>query len=126
MFDLRLQTWTRKANSTGLKPRRFVTVNSNEKAQYPASGAVVVGALVTGSTGSTRADQSVTILSGIIVKVEAAGGALKAGMQCQASSIGRATTMKTGGSAVGFVVSGSTGSTGRVVAVLFAPYGVTT
>lgn len=118
--------WSANANSTGLKPRRFVTINASGFAQYPASGAAVAGVTLTGSTGSTKANQAMSILSYGIARVDAAGGALKQGSLCQATSVGRASTAKSAGNLVGMVVAGSTGSTGRVMSVLLQPWGVST
>lgn len=118
--------WSAQANSTGLKPRRFITINSSEKAQYPANGAACVGVAVTGSTGSTDHDRlALGILSYGIARVEALTGALKAGAQCKATSVGYASSMSAGDYAAGFVVAGATGGTGRVLSVLVYPIGTT-
>lgn len=117
--------YTRPAASTGLKPRRFMTVNTSGRAQYPAAGVAVCGASVSGSTGSTMDYQAVSILAYGIARVEAAGGALKQGAQCKATSVGRASSLTAGDYAVGFVIDGSTGSTGRVLSVLLYPIGTT-
>lgn len=125
-FELRTAVpWTRAANSTGLKPRRFCTVNTSGYAQYPTNGSPAVGVMLTGSTGSTKAQQAITIQSWGIGRVEAKGGALKQGAQCKATSVGRAASCTAGDYAVGFVVDGSTGSTGRVLSVLLYPIGTT-
>lgn len=117
--------WTRAANSTGLKPRRFCTVNTSAYAQYPANGAAVVGVMVTGSTGSTTDQQAITIQSYGLARVEALTGALKAGAQCKATTLGYASSLSAGDYAVGFVVDGSTGGTGRVLTVALLSIGTT-
>lgn len=125
-IELRMTApYTRPAASTGLKPRRFVTVNTSGRAQYPANGAPATGASVSGSTGSTRDYQAMSILAYGIARVEALSGALKVGAQCKATSAGYASTLTTGDFAVGFVIDGSTGGTGRVVSVLLYPLGTT-
>ena len=117
--------WSRPANSTGMRPRRFVTVNTSEYAQYPANGAAAAGVSVTGSTGSTKDQQPIGILSFGVARVEALTGALKAGAQCKATSVGYASSLSAGDYAVGLVVAGSTGGTGRVLSVLVYPIGTT-
>lgn len=125
-FEQRLTPpWTASANSTGLKPRRFVTINTSGYAQYPANGVAAVGVSMTGSTGSTNDQTSMAIMSIGIARVEALTGALKAGAQCKATSLGYASSLSAGDFATGFVVSGSTGGTGRVLSVLVYPIGTT-
>lgn len=116
---------TLPAGSTGLKTRRFVTVNTSGRAAYPANGAAVVGVSLTGSTGSTRDYTAMSILAYGVARVECLGGALKVGAQCKATSVGKASSLSAGDYAVGMVIDGTTGSSGRVVSVLLLPIGTT-
>jgi len=117
--------WTRAAASTGMKPRRFCTIDSNGRAANPANGAAVVGVRLTGSTGSTVDFQAVSILSYGIARVEAKGGVLTRGSQCKATSVGLASSLSAGDYAVGIVAEGTSGTTGRVLSVLLLPIGTT-
>lgn len=111
--------------STGLKQFRFVTLSGANLA-YPAKGADVVGVTYSGgSTGSTTAPQYLTVVDRGIVKVEALSSTLAAGDLCSASSVGYAIPSTAGAYAVGRVVSGSSGGTGRVVSVQLRAVGTT-
>lgn len=111
--------------TTGLTKQRFVTVNSAGKAAYPAAGAVTVGVLTDidqGTTGSAT-DQVATIQVAGVAKVSAPGSTLAVGDSVAATSVGRAKPSTGQNFIQGIVVSGSSGSTGRVLSVLLRTQG---
>ena len=111
--------------STGLKQFRFVSMSGTSLA-YPAKGAAVVGVTYSGgTTGSTRDPQYLTVVDRGIVKVEALTSTLAAGDLCSASSVGYAIPSTAGAYAVGRVVAGSSGGTGRVLSVQLLAVGTT-
>lgn len=121
--------WTAVALTTGLKPRRFITISSTKATvggspsiKYPTVGGAAYGVLLTGSTGSTKANQAVTVLTWGIARVEAIGSSLHVGHIITCSSVGRAKVSTALTRRLGICVSGSSGTTGRVVSVLlFSP-----
>lgn len=112
--------------TTGLKRRRFVTVNSAGKLAYPVNGATVAGVLFAdSSTGSTEEEGRAVQAYGI-AEVEATGSTLAAGALVKSSSVGLVTAWTTGSIGVGQIVYGTSGTTGRVVSVLLKSFGHST
>lgn len=131
--ELVLGTYT-FPQSTGLRRGRFVAVGTNGKLKYPAAGGSgVIGVLISeGTTGSTAVPKrggTVQLLgAGGIAKVEAVGGTLSRGSTVafvSASSRGMAKASTAAGRRLGYVVAGTSGSTGRMLTVLLAPMGST-
>ena len=99
-----------------------IVVNSSGHAVVPATTDVsnrVVGTLysVTPTTGGAGVE-SVTIGYGPLVKAYAAGSTLAAGDLVGWSTAGAAIAPTTDADAWGVIVSGSSGSTGRIVTVV--------
>lgn len=113
--------------TTGIKSKRFVTLNSTSgKLRYPANGATAIGVtFADSSTGSTY-DVSLAVQAYGIAEVEAAGSTLAAGALVAASSVGRAVVWSTGKMGVGQIIYGTSGSTGRIVSVLLKNFGHST
>lgn len=105
---------------TGLQ-YRFVTIGTDGRAALPAVGDPVFGVL----QNKPLEDQAASVMIDGISKVVAAGSTVSAGQIVSASSVGLAITQPTGGYAVGRVVSGSSGSTGRVLTVEITAIGTT-
>lgn len=101
---------------------RFVTINGSGEAALPAAGASVVGVM---QTKPVAAGDAVSVMVSGISKVEAAGSTVGTGDTIAASSIGRVAALSGGAYAVGRVVQGSSGSTGRLLSVLLQPVGTT-
>lgn len=99
----------------------FVTTDANGQAALPANGASVLGVLQNKPT----AGEAASIVIDGVSKVIAAGSTVSAGDLVQASSVGRAIALGAGGYAVGRVLYGSSGSTGRVLTVALQPIGTT-
>lgn len=112
--------------TTGIKSKRFVTLDSAGKLVYPAVGMPVTGVtFADSSTGSTR-DVSLAVQAYGIAEVEAAGSTLAAGALIAASSVGRAVIWSTGRISVGQMIYGTSGTTGRIVSVLLKTFGHST
>lgn len=110
--------------STDLSARQFhaVVVNSAGMAALPgAAGLPIYGVLqnkpIEGEAG--------TVMNSGITKMFAAGSTLAVGDLVAASSIGRAIVPGAGAYAIGRVVFGSSGSTGRILSVALMPIGTT-
>jgi hypothetical protein len=110
--------------STGLigKQFRFVVVNGSGQAELPAVGVAVAGVL---QNTPEVANDACTVLGAGISIVEAAGSTVAVGDLVSASSIGRAKAVGAGEYAVGRVVFGSSGSTGRYLSVRLESIGTT-
>jgi hypothetical protein len=112
--------------STGLKQRRFVLMSTAGVLRYPANGYPADGVLYgDSSTGSTE-DVSLPVQIAGIAMVEAAGSSVHVGHWVMSSSVGRATLWTTGKVAAGKVVSGASGTTGRILSVLLKGQGAST
>ena len=116
--------------STGLTRYRFVTLSTAAATQgwavKPTLGGPILGTVFSvTTTGSTRDPQYIPIQTCGIAKVEAVGGTLAAGDLVQATSIGRAKATTGGSYVVGRVISGSSGSTGRILSIQLTPIGTT-
>lgn len=121
-----MSPYTLVAASTGLAQYRFCTVSSTGGAAYPAVGQPVVGVLRSGSTGSTRDGTACEVYPpGTIAKVAAVSSTLSAGDSCIATSVGYADVAGAGEYAVGKVIKGSSGGTGRILSVLLTNIGTT-
>lgn len=105
--------------STGVLNTQFrmVTINASGEAAFPAAGAAIVGCM---TNKPTLSGQAATIVNDGIVKIEAAGSTVATGDLVAASSIGRVILGTTNNTIVGRVVSGSSGSTGRILSVLLS------
>lgn len=101
---------------------RFVTVNGSGQAALPANGASIAGVL---QNKPTVGGQAATIMINGVSKVKAAGSTVAAGDIVSASSVGFAVALSAGDYAVGRVLAGSSGSTGRVLTVLLQNIGTT-
>lgn len=123
--------WTAPALTTAVKARRFVVISSTKSAagavgfvKHSTAGTKnYVGVSLNGTTGSTRANQAISILSYGIARVDAAAGSVKQGVLVTASSQGKASTVAATGVPLGICVAGSTGGLNRVVSVLLYPFG---
>lgn len=104
------------------KKFRFVTVNASGQAAFPTVGAPVAGVL---QNAPEVVNDACTIFGAGISKVEAAGSTVAVGDLVAASSIGRAVAVGSGNYAVGRVVLGSSGSTGRYLTVRLESIGTT-
>lgn len=100
---------------------RFVTVGSDGRAALAGNGLTVAGVLQNKPTE----DQAATIMINGVSKVKAAGSTVAAGDLISASSVGLAAALGAGDYAVGRVLLGSSGSTGRVFSVLLQNIGTT-
>lgn len=104
---------------------KFVEITGAGHVRICASTGIgnVVGTLLSQTyTTSTGANEMVTVglLHGI-GKVYMAGSTLAAGGTVSASSLGFGIAPTTNSAQLGFIVDGSSGSTGRIASVLFAP-----
>jgi hypothetical protein len=113
--------------ATGLAARRVVNMSTNgSKLRYPVAGGSWDGVLFgDSSTGSTAA-VSLPLQVGGVALIEAAGSTVHAGHLVTATSIGRVAIWSTGKVAVGKVLMGSSGSTGRLLSVLLYHVGHST
>lgn len=113
--------------ATGVRgPHRAVALNASGQLIYPsAAGKAAVGVLVTsGTTGGTSITGRVgTVKYAGVAKVEAPGSTLSAGDLFAWTSRGQAKALAAGNVCAGYVISGSSGSTGRVLSVLLLPFG---
>lgn len=105
---------------------KFVEMSANGRVQIVASTGIgnVVGTLLSQTySTSTGANEAVTVglLQGI-GKVYMAGSTLAAGGAVSASSLGFGIAPTTNSQQLGIIVDGSSGSTGRIHSVMFAPY----
>ena len=102
---------------------KFVEINSTGKVVIGGSTAAlnVVGTLVSPTDSTNAGTVGVGLLQGI-GKVRLAGSTLAAGAAIGASSDGMGIAATTDAIQVGIIVDGSSGSTGRVVSVLFSPF----
>jgi hypothetical protein len=101
---------------------RFVTAGTDGRAALPANGASVLGVLQNKPTE----DQAASIMVSGVSKVECTvASTVATGDLVQSSSIGGAIALAAGGYAVGRVLDGSSGSTGRIFTVMLQPIGTT-
>ena len=103
---------------------KFVELSTNNRVQLPGSTAIprLVGTLLSQTySTSTGANEAVTVglLQGV-GKVYMAGSTAAPGNFCTASTNGFGIESSTNRGALGIIVEGSTGSTGRIASVLFA------
>jgi hypothetical protein len=106
------------STSVSLKQYQFVTVGSDGKLTNPTAGGRVIGVLV--SSGTTPANVKNPVGTVQIVgvsKAYAKGSTLGVGDTVSASSVGYAKPSSASGYVIGYVVDGSSGSTGRVISV---------
>lgn len=107
---------------------QFEAVSWNGSAVvHPASGARITGVVRTlESSGSTSSTPVATLYPpGSIAIVKAAGSTVSAGDFVSFSTAGYAKALASGDYCAGQVIAGSSGSTGRYLSVLIAPYGTT-
>lgn len=109
-------------SSTAPVKFRFVTVNASGQAAFPAAGASVAGVL---QGNVTRVNEAATIFGAGISKVEATGSTVAVGDLVATSSVGKAVALSGGAYAVGRVVLGSSGSSGRYLTVRLESIGTT-
>jgi hypothetical protein len=121
-YEIPGQLITLPAGSTTLAQFTFVTVNSSGFAVLPAAGASIAGVL---QNVPTLVGEAATVMVSGVSKVVAPGSTVKVGDVVAASSVGFAAALAGGDYAVGRVVSGSSGSTGRYLTVLLSPIGTT-
>lgn len=109
--------------STDLSARQFhaVVINSAGMAALPAVGVPIYGVL---QNKPIEGEAGTVMVSGI-TKMFAAGSTLAVGDLVAASSRGRAIPAGAGNYAIGQVVFGSSGSTGRILSVALLPIGTT-
>lgn len=100
---------------------RFVTVDTDGNAALAGDGAPVIGVLQNKPTEG----QAASIHGTGISKVKAAGSTVAKGDLVASSSVGYAVALGAGDYAVGRVIEGSSGSTGRVLTVLLQSIGTT-
>lgn len=110
-------SFTLKASSNVInKQFRFVSIDTSGEATFPVDGGPVVGVM---TNKPTAVGQAATVVHDGIVKVEATeSDTLGLGDTVQSSTVGGAVIHSTGNIAVGKVVDGSSGSTGRILSVL--------
>ena len=119
--------------STGLRQYRAVTLTATGTIGYPAVGDPIIGILVdqgtTGVSATNAARLRRNVCMGGIAKIEAAGGTpgstLSAGDTWTPSSRGAAIKVGAGNYVAGYVISGSSGSTNRILTVSIQPIGTT-
>ena len=108
-------------SSTGITRHRFVAFTSG-KVTYPAVGALATMVTVSkGTTGSTEDGQFVSCIplsNCSAVMVEAAGSTLSAGDLVSASSRGKIVAGSSDVWILGQIISGSSGSTGRILTIV--------
>lgn len=113
--------------ATGVRgPHRAVALNASGELIYPsAAGKAAIGVLVTsGTTGSTDHTGKVgTVKFAGVAKVEAPASTLSAGDLFSWTSRGQARAITTAHACAGYVVGGSSGSTGRILSVVLLPFG---
>lgn len=115
--------------ATGLKQYIAVSVDASGRIVKPALGAPVLGILQSsGTTGLTSAQA--TARAGVVQvygvsKLYAAGSTMDAGDKWATSSKGWAVPTTAGAYTCGFVIGGSSGSTGRYLTVSIQPIGTT-
>lgn len=100
---------------------RFVTVDANGKAALAGNGTSILGVL----QNKPSDDQAASIMIDGVSKVKAAGSTVAAGDLITSSSVGFAAAAAAGEYVVGRVLSGSSGSTGRMLTVALQPVGTT-
>lgn len=115
------QPFSLEAASTGLKPRRFMCVDSNGRLAYAVSGKVADFVSLTGSTGSTEDYQQISVLplNGSICRIDAPASTVGKGDLIMSSSVGKVAALSAG-SCLGKVVGGTSGTT-RCLSVLVYP-----
>jgi hypothetical protein len=114
--------------STGIRQYRFVTLNASGQITYPSTaGPSVLGVLISsGTTGSTDSSNKYGVVQMYgVAKVEAPGSTVSAGDLVAASSVGYAVALASGDYCVGRAVTGSSGSTNRLLSVALLPIGTT-
>lgn len=108
--------------STDLSTHQFHFVNSTgDQVRKAGDGEAVLGVLQNKPSG----DQAASVMLDGVSKVYAAGSTLAAGDLCASDSSGRAVPVAAGDYAVGRVISGSSGSTGRILTVALQTLGST-
>lgn len=110
--------------STDLSAHQYkFVIASGDRAALPGStaGISVLGVL----QNKPSDDQAASVMIDGVSKVKAAGSTLAAGDLCQASSAGFAEPVTSGAYVVGRIISGSSGSTGRILTVALQTIGTT-
>ncbi len=101
----------------------FVTIDASGEAVLPATtGEGVLGVL---QNKPTAQGQAASIMVNGISKITAPASTLAEGDLVEASTDGEAVPLGTGASAVGRIVSGSSGGAGRLLSVLIQSLGST-
>lgn len=121
-----MSPFTLVAATTGIPQYRCVNTNSAGKAALCVTAVAVDGATRNGSTGSTRDNQALAIMPmGSRAKIAARGSTLAVGDLCACSTNGMVTVVSATNYAIGRVVGGSSGTTGRILSVLLGNIGTT-
>lgn len=110
------------AGSTSLEQFTFVGMNTSGQVVVATNGAPIVGVL---QNKPTLVGQAASVMTDGISKVKAHGSTVSVGDLVTASSAGYVAAAAAGEYVVGRVVSGSSGSTGRVLSVDIQPIGTT-
>jgi Uncharacterized conserved protein (DUF2190) len=121
-YEIPGQMVTVPAGSTTLVQFTFVTLSTSGRAVVASNGASVFGVL---QNKPTLTGQAASVMINGVSKVLAHGSTVAAGDLISASSVGYVAALSAGDYAVGRVVSGSSGSTGRVLTVAIEPVGTT-
>ena len=123
-YEIPGQMITLPSGSTLLAARQFtfVSVNTSGQAVSPVDGASVIGVL---QNKPTAVGQGASIMISGVSKIVAAGSTLASGDLCATSTAGRATARGGGEYAIGRIIAGSSGSTGRVLTVNLESLGST-
>lgn len=121
-YEIPGQMVTVPAGSTSLVQYTFVTLSTSGRALVASNGASVFGVL---QNKPDLTGEAASVMINGISKVKAHGSTVAAGDLISASSIGYVAALSAGDYAVGRVVSGSSGSTGRILTVAIEPVGTT-
>jgi hypothetical protein len=100
---------------------RFVVSNGDNTCTLAGNGVAVTGVL----QNKPKAGQAASIVVDGVSKVKAHGSTVSAGDVIASSTVGMVSALGAGDYAVGRVLHGSSGSTGRVLTVLLQPIGTT-
>lgn len=100
---------------------RFVVANGDGTCSLAGAGVAVTGVLQNKPT----AGQAASIVVDGVSKVKAQGSTVAAPDVIASSTVGMVAALSAGDYAVGRIIGGSSGSTGRVLTVLLQPIGTT-
>lgn len=100
---------------------KFVVANGDGTVALAGDGVAVTGVL----QNKPNTGQAASIMVDGVSKVKAHGSTVAAGDVIASSTVGMVSALGSGDYAVGRVIGGSSGSTGRVLTVLLQPIGTT-